>query len=662
MCGIAGLVCTRTRSQEFLSKLLERWNQQLYHRGPDSWGWYLSKRYPLLLFHRRLAITGLGNGLQPICDEEKTLWMTFNGEIYNHKQLRKDLELRGHKFRSDTDCEVILHLYQEKGIAMLDQLNGDFAFSLFDSKKGLLHLVRDRFGVKPLYYSKRDDVFCFASEIKGILCIPEFRREFDRESLQNYLQTFYFQDETVFKDIKQLSPGHYLSYNIENKQLSTSKYYEVPLGQNTRSDKRDDLVKEFRFRFDEAVKIRIPEEVQVGAYLSGGLDSSVICTSMNKQVAEKFASYSIGFENEKYNELPYSKELSKQLSVRQHIVNIGKGDLKEAFLKSIWHSEIPVLNTHGAAKAELARTAKSHCKVVLTGEGADEMLMGYGFFKHLDQLERGTKKQGEKASIAKGQLSGPLKRYKEVVSKLGVYPYSMQRHFYLQGINRFMLKGLFKEDSKNWRWHSRITDHLGLDAFKGLDSMQASQLLLLKSDFPSYLLNYLGDRQEMSAGLEGRVPFLDHTLVDFMCSLPTDSKYSEENGKVILRKAFIGELKEETLNRQKQVFYAPAFESIAYFEDRSHFASFDSHEKFKEVGIFNFAFYNFLKLLIKVLPRKHHLLPIVESVAIFILSMHILHDFFIKNYLKWSKQYSRDFKTIDFDFHNADVHYSRSIK
>jgi len=314
--------------------------------------------------------------------------------------------------------------------------------------------------------------------------------------------------------------------------------------------------------------------------------------------------------------------------------------LKEAFLQSIWHSEIPVLNTHGAAKNILARLAKDHCKVVITGEGADELLMGYGMFSHLLNEENENYFFKTKASVNKGQLAGTLKKYDSVLDFFGAYPYSMQRHFYLNQINKFMLKGKHRTASSNWIWQEEMLNHMPPEIFEGLDSMRATQLFFLKSDFPAYLLNYLGDRQEMSAGLEGRVPFLDHTLVDFMCRLPNDLKQNQNTSKYILREAFKGVLDDSLRLRPKQVFYAPAFESIGYFDDPSFFSRFDSKSKFNEVGIFNYTFYKYLKVLIRILPAHHQLLPIVESIATFILSMHMVHEFFIKDFETWQKHFS----------------------
>lgn len=660
MCGIAGIVAPAVRSDDFLRQILPAWAALLQHRGPDDWGWFRCRQWPVLLFHRRLAITGVQNGLQPQPNERKTLWLTLNGEIYNYRELREQLAAKGHRLRTDSDSEVVLHLYEDMGIKAIDCLNGDFAFALYDAEAGKLLLVRDRFGVKPLYYAFRDNNLYFASEIKAIFADPGFPRAIDPESLQNHLQTFYFSDATIFKDIRQLKPGHYLSYDLHSGAAQIAAYWQPPLRAPRRQDREADLVDEFRERFFSAVRLRLPGEVQVGAYLSGGLDSSVIVRAMKALHPEPFPVFSISFKNKHYDELAHTKALVEDLKLPQHVVQTGKGDLyfdspgigparapnltglsmKQAFLKSLWHSEIPVLNTHGAAKQVLAVLAQHHCRVVLTGEGADELLMGYGLFAHLHQAENPGKNAADKASVLGGRLSGKLQHYQAVKQYFGAYPYAMQRHFYLHRINRWFLAGQYRQASGRWRWEEAMQKQFEPGYFSGLNSAEATQLFFLNADFPAYLLNYLGDRQEMSAGIEGRVPFLDHTLAEFMCSLPYDLKFRNGAGKYILREAFRNQLPPGLAQRTKQVFYAPAFESLGYFDDPDFFRPFTDKAAFKENGIFNPLFYRTLLRLIRWLPTGHRLLPVVESVAVFVLSMHIVQDMFIRRFAVWQREFA----------------------
>ena len=659
MCGIAGMVSDRIQEKSFLEHMLQKWEALLRHRGPDGWGWFRCTQWPVLLFHRRLAITGVQNGMQPLPNERSTVWLSFNGEIYNHASIRKELEAKGHHFSTESDGEVIVHLYEDMGMQALEQLNGDFAFALYDAQKGKLFLVRDRFGIKPLYYAASKGAFYFASEIKAIFADSAFPRVLNDNTLPNYLQTFYFANETIFQDVKQLSPGHYLSYDLHSGGIELVSYWKPPFGKAFRRDSESALVDEFRQRFETAVQLRIPKEVKFGAYLSGGLDSSAIVQTIASKQTEAFPVFSIGFTNPHYNELHHTTRLVQTLKTPQHVTWLGKGDLKEAFLKSIWHSEIPVLNTHGAAKQILAGLARQHCRVVLTGEGADELLMGYGLFSHLQQAEQ-SGGSNKKIAVLGGQLAGKLKHYEAVVGFFGAYPYAMQRHFYLQSIVHWLLSSQYQRLAKNWDWRQAMRQQFDLNQFKGLNSFEATQLFFLNADFPAYLLNYLGDRQEMSAGLEGRVPFLDHTLAEFICSLPLEMKVRGDTGKFILREAMRGSLEDPLRNRPKQVFYAPALESLAYFDDPDFFKAFTSRSKFKAVGIFSPLFYHTLIQAIRVLPAGNRLLPVLESIAVFVLSFHIAHDLFIQEFDAWQKHFAPLDDNLEIYEHNAAHWYANT--
>lgn len=629
MCGIAGLLSTKIRDEQFTRILLCRWKHLLHHRGPDSWGWYQCAEQPLLLFHTRLAITGLHNGAQPLSNADGTIWLTFNGEIYNYPELKQDLQAEGYRFRTETDGEVIIHLFEKMGIECLQQLNGEFAFALYDSRNDQLFLARDRFGVKPLYYAAQPDAFYFASEIKGIFADESFPRRFDQETISQYLHTFYFDTPTAFEGVRQVKPGHYLRLNITSRQLQQQQYWQLPLGQTPTQTQESDLTAAFQHLLRSAIQLRIPREVPFGVYLSGGLDSSAI-TALAAETNGPFPVFSLGFNQPQYDESGRSAQLAKSLGLSRQLLQIGAGDLKQAFVDSIWHSEVPVLNTHGAAKKLLAQRARQQCKVVLTGEGADELLFGYALFNHL-QSEENLNNNAELA-VLKGQLSGRLKKYQAVIGAFGAYPYSMQRFFYLQKLYPWMTQNRFRKAIQVFDWKTDIQRQIDTAPGRGLNSLELTQHFFLQTDFPAYLLNYLGDRQEMSASLEGRVPFLDHRIAEFACRLPTDLKLRNGSGKYILREALRGRLPENLLQQPKQVFYAPAFDSLAYFKNADFFETYTNRKAFEAAGILNPAFFTFLKWLIRVLPTQHRLLPVVESLATFMLSLQILHHQYIQSF------------------------------
>lgn len=664
MCGIAGHVSSRVLQQSFANNLLVRWHALLRHRGGDGWGWYACKKYPVLLFHQRLAITGVSRGHQPLPDERRKTWVTFNGEIYNYTALRQELEAAGHRFCSDSDAEVIVHLYETMGIDLVRRLRGEFSFALYDAAAGRIFLVRDRFGVKPLYYAQTGGKLLFGSEIKAIFADPVFPRRFDEKALQNHLQSFYFQSETVFEGVSQVPAGHYLCFDIEKSHSTILTYWKLPLGAAPSKSSEKELIETFRHLFLGAVRARIPKEVKWGAYLSGGLDSSAIVRTLAEVQEEPFPVFTLGFENRQYDESAYARRLAEQLGLPQHIVRVGKGDLKNAFLDSVWHSEMPVLNTHGAAKQVLAKAARQHGKVVLTGEGADELLLGYGMFAHLKNQEDadsnrmyGSRKT--KLSVLQGQLSGRLLNYREVTAVFGAYPYAMQRHFFLRRISGLLLAGQYRGASAAWDWRQVLSGHFGVEHFGRLNSTELTQLVHLGTDFPAYLLNYLGDRQEMAAGLEGRVPFLDHELAEFTCTLPADMKFRDGTGKYILRALMRGQLDDVLCDRPKQVFYAPAFESIDFFKEQDFFRQFTGRGAFEEAGVFNPWFFGFLTRSIRVLPPSNKFLPVLESVAIFVLSLHIVHDLFIRNFDTWQRYFAPLSSNIDIQKHNSGLFYPR---
>lgn len=657
MCGIAGLISEKVWNHDFRDHLIYRWRTLLNHRGPDGYGWYGCSKQPALLYHSRLKITGVSNGFQPVPNELNTIWLVFNGELYGHKKIRKELESAGHSFRSDTDAEIVLHLYEQSGISAIKELRGEFSFALYDSIARKLFLVRDRFGIKPLYYAHLPGgKFYFASEIKAIFGDNDFPRIFNQNTLRNYTNTFFFESETPFENVIQVAPAHYVCYDLEKDKLKKYCYWKLPLGSSQDGRIDSDYIEEFHHLLQESVQIRIPEEVKYGAYLSGGLDSSAITSMLHDNDQAPFPVFTVGFEKSHYDESHLASQLAKKLELPHHILMLGKGSLKEAFIQSIWNSEIPVLNTHGAAKSLLAKKAKQHCKVVLTGEGADELLLGYDLFRHLNSTNKNERNEKfNKVSVSGAALSGKLKYQQEVINTFGAYPYTMHRFFYLKKIVRLLLSSQKKKDL--WNWKIEIPKHISLKTMKGLNSIELTQQFLLHTDFPNYILNYLADRQEMSAGLEGRLPFLDHVFAEFTCTLPEHLKIQKGTGKFILREAMKSSLPENIVNRSKKVFYAPAFESIGLIRDADYFDQFTNKKTFAEVGIFKHILYKTLIRLTSLIPAKHPLLPVFETVAIYVLSLHILYDLYIRNFEEWSHRFAPSMSYEQQELHNASKIY-----
>jgi len=640
-------------------ELLSNWSSILNHRGPDAWGWYKNKSDQLLLFNSRLAITGVENGCQPIPNEKKTIWLTFSGEIYNHKSLRSQLIKLKHVFRTDSDAEVILHLYEEFGIKCFTDLDGEFAFSLYDGSNEKLYLVRDRFGVKPLYYFHSNSSFIFSSEIKGIFCVPGVERSFDEKQVINQVQSFLFSSETLFKNVKSLSPGNFLSYDLKNGKIETSTYWKPNFKNLYPKIGEKEAFEQFAFLFTKAIEKRIPCEVPYGVYLSGGIDSSAIASVLSNDLDQRVPVFSIGFENKSYDESNLAASLAEDLKMEFNVLKLQKGDLGDHFVKSLWHSEIPVTNPHGTAKMMLAQTAKKKVKVVLTGEGADEMLWGYSLFNHLERIEdqQGNAWQNENhGGLSGGSVGKKLLKYKETTSFFGSYPYSMQRFFFLKRLRPLIYSGGMIKKMKNWSWKKEIEGHLDLHDFEELNSKQATQLMLMQTDFPSYLLNNLGDRQEMASGLEGRLPFLDYDLTDFTNSLPDKFKVNGGRGKYILRNSIHDNIRYIHGERLKKAFYTPAIESLDLWHN-NYLNRYFAKEKFEECGIFKYSSYKLLRNVMRFGPAKYTKGLIIESILMYVLSFHIIHEIFIKNFDDWKNRYASSNSKSLIEQHNMAEKY-----
>ncbi len=372
MCGIAGIL--RFDGAAAQPELLKRMTDVLAHRGPDGEGVYLSG--PLGLGHRRLAILDLSSaGRQPMTNEDGSIWVTFNGEIYNFRELRRELEARGHAFRSATDTEVLVHAYEEWGLNCLQRFNGMFAFGLWDERRRGLWLVRDRLGIKPLFYSHRSDRLLFGSEIKALLCDPDLDRTLDDEALSYYLALNYTPAPyTLFRRVRQLLPGHYLwiddSGSIQDVEYWDLKYQE--------GDGRGEQVycHEFAALLEDAVRMRLVSDVPFGAFLSGGVDSSSVAYWMSRHMAEPVKTFSIGFAQPTFDELEYARQVGHTIAADHH-EQMVTADAAAILPKLVWHAEEPTADSSMVAVYYLAQMTRNHVTMALSGDGADEILAGY---------------------------------------------------------------------------------------------------------------------------------------------------------------------------------------------------------------------------------------------------------------------------------------------
>ena len=380
MCGIAG-IAARDGGQADLEQI-KKMIGCLKHRGPDAFGAYLGKQ--IALGHARLSIIDLTTGTQPIHNENQSLWIVFNGEIYNFVELRSLLEAKGHTFYTKTDTEVIVHAYEEYGPDCLKHFNGQFAFAIWDTNKRQLFLARDRLGIRPLFYHLQGGTFAFASEIKALFTLPPVAREIDPIALDQIFTLWTtLPPRTAFKDIWQLPPGCFMVFSQERGTLQVNPYWELPFTDSSEGYRSEaDYCEELDHLLTESTRIRLRADVPVGAYLSGGLDSTIITSLINKINPSRLSTYSIQFSDQTYDESIFQKRVIDHLEVDHHEIHCTHSDIAEAFPRLIWHTETPLLRTAPIPLMLLSRLVRDQdMKVVLTGEGADEILAGYNIFR-----------------------------------------------------------------------------------------------------------------------------------------------------------------------------------------------------------------------------------------------------------------------------------------
>ena len=567
MCGIAGIhYSDGARMAD--TGLLDRMTRVIAHRGPDGQGNHIEPGVGLA--HARLSIIDIGGGAQPIHNEDRTVWITYNGEVFNYIELRKFLEERGHRFYTGTDTEVIVHLYEELGDRFVEELNGQFAFAIWDRPRRRLVMARDRAGILPLYFADVPGGTVFASEAKAILASGMVKPELDPDGLDE-LMTFWapLAPRTIFRGIQQLAPGHLAV--IEDGKFSTRPYWQwhFPANGGHREGARGDLQQELCTILGDATQIRLRADVPVGAYLSGGLDSSSLVALLKERVPEQLRTFSIGFDDSRLDESAHQRIVSDHLRTVHNHVQCSLADIARVFPQTIRHAESPILRTAPAPMQLLSRLVRqSDVKVVLTGEGADEVLGGYDIFKE--------------SKVRQFWARNPESSWRPALLKR-LYPYldltSAQSSAYLK---EFFGIGLATPDDPCFshlpRWattaqcklfwsddfRTRLTgtaverlraqlpaEMSSWHAFNRSEYMEARTLL------PSYLLASQGDRMLMANSVEGRFPFLDHRLIGFANQLHPRYKMHVLREKHLLKEAMRDRLPASIISRHKQPYRAP---------------------------------------------------------------------------------------------------------
>jgi asparagine synthase (glutamine-hydrolysing) len=563
MCGIAGIVAVDQLDDDAPARAL-RMRDVITHRGPDEAGLHCDAHAALA--HRRLSIVDLTTGQQPLSNEDGTVWVVFNGEIYNHAEVRTELEAHGHKYRTRSDTETIVHAYEEWGEACVHRFRGMFAFAIWDAPKRRLLLVRDRLGIKPLYWSRTPRALLFGSEVKALLASDLVEPEANVAVLPEVLSTRYTSgDETMFRGIHKLLPGHLLTF--EAGEIKTRQYWDVPARGAGPQPAEPRPVERFKELLEESVRLRLMSDVPLGMFLSGGIDSSAIAAIMAKLIDRPLQTFSVAFKDRAFNELEYAREVARAIGAVSHEIVIDDQDFFGALPKLVWHEDEPLAHPSSVALYFVSALARQHVTVVLTGEGSDELLAGYGKYPRVAwNWKAGTAYErllpaALRASIARGvvpRLPGKLARYaKRSFLAMERSPEAMIFDNFAS-IRIADQQALLAPDLRAAATHAGAYGS-SVGYFHKLNG--ASTLLdrLLYSDIKTYLVELLmkQDQMSMATSIESRVPFLDHKLVEYAATLPDAWKLSGLTTKRVLRESMKGLLPDSILNRPKMGFPVP---------------------------------------------------------------------------------------------------------
>lgn len=636
MCGIAGILNLGDRRVD--PALLERMIDVVGYRGPDAHGVW--NEGPVGLAHARLSIIDLSGGAQPMANRDGSLWVTFNGEIFNYVELRNELERKGHRFQTQSDTEVILHQYEEEGEECVRSFNGQWAFALWDARRRRLMLSRDRMGVRPLYYAADGSAVVFGSEVKSLFRHPDVPRRIDARALD---QVFTFwapvAPRTMFEGVSELPPGCTLTAGGDG--VTVRPYWRLDYPERIEPMKEGECADRLLELLTDATRIRLRSDVPVGAYLSGGLDSSVVTALIKRVSTAPLKTFSVAFEDAEFDESRYQNEVVRWLHTDHHAIRCSSEDVANAFPDVVWHAEKPVLRTAPAPLFLLSKLVREQgFKVVLTGEGSDEILGGYDIYKE--------------AKIRRFWAARPDSRRRPLLLRR-LYPYLQdlrhQSDAYLQAF--FHVRD--QDRSSPWfshlpRWEltSRIkvffSDALKAevgrdDAYRALSDMLPerfgawnpfcqAQYLETAYLLPGYILSSQGDRMAMAHSVEARFPFLDYRVVEFASRIPPRLKMKVLNEKYSLKRCADGLIPPSVRRRTKQPYMAPDIPSFFGPRPAPYVDQYLSESALREAGLFDPA--RVAQLVTKC--RKGRRQGFREQMALVgILSTQILYDRFIRH-------------------------------
>jgi asparagine synthase (glutamine-hydrolysing) len=567
MCGIFAAMTRQPLRAEHIQAALN----VLGHRGPDGAGIWTSGDLRLTLGHTRLSIIGLNNGRQPMASSDGHLHMVVNGEFYGYREIREQLRNAGAIFQTESDSEIALHLYQRQGLQVTSALRGEFAVVIADERNRSMIAIRDRFGIKPLFYTVHKGDVYFASEIKALLALG-VPAAWDYDSVHASIAQSH--ENTYFKGIHTVPQGCYAIAKDGNVRIYPYWDWEIPTAEEMRADKRseDEVISDFREVLTDAVRQRLVADVEVGCYLSGGIDSCAVLGLAQREMDRPINAYTLTFGDPLYNEAAIAEKQAAFVGASYHPIPITSRDIADNFANAIWHSEAPMFNGHGVAKYLLSQGVRdAGIKVVFTGEGSDEMLGGYSFFRADAVLGNPALSDDEKSAMiaeifganeATRSLLMPEKTddpdWEAIQGRLGWQPETFGT--YIKQVSSqlpYLRDGILNNLSTDTPLACTL-DRLPLAMrVKGRNRLNQSLYLHSKIQLPNLILNYLGDRMEMAHSIEGRVPFLDHHVAECAARVPVDMKVKGIREKHVLREATKDVLIPEVYDRQKHPFTTP---------------------------------------------------------------------------------------------------------
>ncbi|MEH2026208.1 asparagine synthase (glutamine-hydrolyzing) [Nostoc sp.] len=570
MCGIVALL---SNQREICETSVKRSLASLHHRGPDGQKYWIDPTHRVALGHTRLSIIDLVGGEQPIQNAEGNLHIVANGEFYDFERIQHDLKRWGYQLQTHSDSEIALHLYNEFGTQCLHHLRGEFAFVIWDQRNELLFAARDRFGIKPLYYSCYGGNLYLASEVKALFAagVPA---AWDYESFWQSNHGILANDRTLFANVYQVPPGHFLLGSSSGVQLQSYWDFDYPLAHDSiKQSTPEDYIERLHHTLDEAIQLRLRADVPVACYLSGGLDSSAILGMAATHSSQPIQAFTLAFDNEAYNEETIARETAAYTGANLQIIPIRQSDLAENFADAVTNCEMLCINAHTTAKYLLSRAARNAgYKVVLTGEGADEIFGGYAHFRQDMLLDN---QHGQDEQTVQNQLE-QLKQTNQV--SVGLLLAEDKSSQLLNGVQRLLgflpawIRASCAGHLKSVGFYSPefIAQFAQHDIYRkffnqidvqgqlqGREHLHQSLYLWSKTMLPNYLLRMLGDGVEMANSIEGRVPFLDHKVVELVCSMPAGLKIHGLIEKYVLRQAAQPFITKTVYQRQKHPFLAP---------------------------------------------------------------------------------------------------------